>query len=194
MTHLQCDNLLIKEICSGYLQDPSFNGTTLPAGVILDPNSGLYWLTDKIFVPNVLTLKTKLIKKFHDTAGHPDYERTYSVILRTFYWPNLRKDVKSFVKLCPTCQRIKNRTDKPYGSSMPLPVPTRPWDSVSMDFITGLPNVDGYDTILTVVCTLSKNGSFYPLQFYSQFSTISKVVLRQCLPPTRLTKVFDRRS
>ena len=42
MTHLQCDDLLIKEICNGYLQDPSFNGTTLPAGVILDPNSGWY--------------------------------------------------------------------------------------------------------------------------------------------------------
>ena len=62
MTHLQCDDLLIKAICSGYLQDSSFNGTNLPAGVILDPNSRLYWLTDKIFVPNVLTLKTKLIK------------------------------------------------------------------------------------------------------------------------------------
>jgi hypothetical protein len=49
---------------------------------------------------------------------------------------------------------------------MPLPVPTRPWDSVSMDFITDLPNVDGYDTILTVVFTLSENGTFYPLQFY----------------------------
>ena len=52
--HLHCDDLLIKETCNGYLQDPSFNGTTLPAGVILDPNTGLYWLADKIFVPNVL--------------------------------------------------------------------------------------------------------------------------------------------
>jgi hypothetical protein len=31
-----------------------------------------------------------------------------------------------------------------------------------MDFITGLPNVDGYDTILTVVCTLSKMAHFIP--------------------------------
>jgi hypothetical protein len=54
-THLQCDDLLIKEIRNVHVHDPSFNGTTLPAGVILDPNSGLYWLTDTIFVPNVLT-------------------------------------------------------------------------------------------------------------------------------------------
>ncbi len=159
------------------MQDSSFNGTTLPAGVILDPNSGLYWLTDNIFVPNVLTLTTKLIKDFHDTTGHPDYERTYSAILRTFYWPNLRKDVKSFVKLCPKCQRIKNRTDKPYGSSMPLPVPTRHWDSISMDFITGLPNVDGYDTILTVVCTLSKMAHFIPCNSTVNSRQLAKLFL-----------------
>jgi hypothetical protein len=39
---------------------------------------------------------------------------------------------------------------------MPLPVPTRPWDSISLDVITNLPNIDGYDAILDVVRTLSK--------------------------------------
>ena len=45
---------------------------------------------------------------------------------------------------------------------MPLPVPTRPWESVSLDFITCLPNVEGYDAILTVVCTLTKMAHFIP--------------------------------
>ena len=53
MTHLQCDNQLITEICNGYLQDSHFNGITLPAGVTLDTNTGLYWITDKKFVPNI---------------------------------------------------------------------------------------------------------------------------------------------
>jgi len=43
---------------------------------------------------------------------------------------------------------------------MPLHVPTRPWDSVSMGFITSLPNVDGYNAIITVVCTLSTMAHF----------------------------------
>jgi hypothetical protein len=156
MTHLRCDNRL------RYLQDSHFNGTTLPAGVTLDPNTGLYWITDNFFVPNIPTLKDRLITEFYNTTGHPDAERTHAVILRSFYWPSLKRDVKSFVKLCSKCQRIKPRTDKPYGSSMPLPVPIRPWDSVSMDFITNLPNADGYDAILTVVCTLSKMAHFIP--------------------------------
>ena len=40
---------------NGYLQDPSFKVNALSVGVILDPNTGLYWLNDEIFVPNVLT-------------------------------------------------------------------------------------------------------------------------------------------
>jgi hypothetical protein len=97
-----------------------------PAGVTLDSNNELYWITDKICVPNILTLKERLINEFHNSANHPDYEQTYSIILRTFYWPYLKKEVKSFVKTCPECQRIKSRTEKPYESTMPLPIPTRP--------------------------------------------------------------------
>jgi hypothetical protein len=80
MTHLQCDDQFMKDICNGFLQDPCFNGTTLSAGVILDPNNGLYWIDDTIFVQNVSILKERRINEFHDTAGHPDYEHTYSVI------------------------------------------------------------------------------------------------------------------
>jgi hypothetical protein len=39
---------------------------------------------------------------------------------------------------------------------MPLPVPTRIWDSVSLDFINKLPNVDDNHAILAIICPLSK--------------------------------------
>ena len=57
MTHFQCDDHLIKDTCNGYLQDLSFNGATLLAEVTLDSNNGLYCITDKIFDPNISTLK-----------------------------------------------------------------------------------------------------------------------------------------
>jgi hypothetical protein len=177
MTHLQCDDQLIKDICNGYLQDSSFNVANPPAGVAFDPNNGIYWITGKIFVPNISTLKERLTNEFQNSVGRPDYELTYSVILRAFYWPNLRKEVKSFVKTCPKCQRIKPRTEKPYGSSMPLTVPTKPWDSVSMDFITNLPNVDEYDAILTVVCTLSKMTHFIPCNSTVNSRQLAKLFL-----------------
>ena len=54
MTRLQCDQQLVKEISNGYSQNSSFNGNTLLAGVIFDLNTGLYWIADKIYVPNTL--------------------------------------------------------------------------------------------------------------------------------------------
>ena len=161
MSHLQVDNTLTTDIIDGYKYDKSFNGTSTPAGAIIDQN-GLYWIADKIYVPRLQSLYQRIISEFHTVSGHPDYTRTAANILRSFYWPTIQKDTQSFVKLCPVCQRIKPRTQKPYGSLMPLPVPSRPWESVSMDFITGLPNVDGYDAILTVVCTLTKQSHFIP--------------------------------
>ena len=60
---------------------------------------------------------------------------------------------------------------------MPLRVPTRPWDSVSMDFITCLPNADGYDAILTVVCTLKKMAHFIPYKSTINSRQLAKLFL-----------------
>lgn len=44
----------------------------------------------------------------------------------------------------------------------PLPIPDKPWASVSMDFIVGLPPSEGCGGILVVVDKFSKYGVFIP--------------------------------
>ena len=44
----------------------------------------------------------------------------------------------------------------------PLPIPTNPFDTITMDFITELPLSNGYDAILVVVDKLTKYGLFIP--------------------------------
>ncbi|GMP97113.1 hypothetical protein CsSME_00045491 [Camellia sinensis var. sinensis] len=46
------------------------------------------------------------------------------------------------------------------GLLEPLPVPKRPWESVSLDFITGLPKVGDIGTILNIVDRFSKYATF----------------------------------
>lgn len=44
----------------------------------------------------------------------------------------------------------------------PLPIADRPWESVTVDFITYLPKSDGYGTIMVVVDRFSEYASFMP--------------------------------
>ena len=51
----------------------------------------------------------------------------------------------------------------PYGLLRPLPIPTKPWHSISLDFIADLrPPSRGFDTILTVVDRFTKMAHFLP--------------------------------
>jgi len=59
--------------------------------------------------------------------------------------------------------RSKPQRHKPYGSLKQLPIPERPWNSISMDFIEKLPSSSGLDIILVIVNWLTKQAIFIPI-------------------------------
>ncbi len=96
-------------------------------------------------------------------AAHGGFEKTYNRLATTHYWPRMSRDIKKFVGTCDICQKAKPRKHAPYGLLQPLPIPERPFDVISMDFITELPVSDGFDTVLVVVDKLTKYGLFIPM-------------------------------
>jgi hypothetical protein len=70
------------------------------------------------------------------------------------------------VTTCSTCQNITIPRHKLYGKLKPLPVPERPWQEVSLDFITQLPTLHigttKYNAILVVVDRYTKMTKFIP--------------------------------
>jgi transposase InsO family protein len=86
----------------------------------------------------------------------------FQSLSRDFYWPQMRTFIDDYVRTCETCQRTKPPHHKPYGLLSPLPVPPRPWHSVSIDHIVELPPSKGHNAILVAVDRLTKQAHFIP--------------------------------
>jgi hypothetical protein len=101
----------------------------------------IIYYKDRIYLVTESKLKEKIMKAMHDTplTGHPGYFKTYRKIRERFSWKGLKYDVLRHVRECVTCQQNKVEKTHPAGLLQPLPIPEQKWESISMDFITGLP-------------------------------------------------------
>jgi hypothetical protein len=88
-------------------------------------------------------LKKKILTAVHDSplAGHQGFFKTYRQIRERFSWKGLKQDVMRHVDECVTFQQNKSEHALPAGVLQPLPIPEQKWESISMDFIIGLPKV-----------------------------------------------------
>ncbi|PHT78431.1 hypothetical protein T459_16483 [Capsicum annuum] len=122
----------------------------------------LYTTGRRVYVPRWKNLRRLLIKEGHDTtwAGHPGQKRTMALLEAAYYWPRMRDDIEVYVRTCLVCQQDKVEHKAPGGLLEPLPTAEKPWDSVTMDFITCLPNSEGCGTIMVVVDRFSKYATF----------------------------------
>ena len=95
-----------------------------------------------------------VIKAHHDSQvyGHPGIARTIQLVERANWWPGLRREVTDYVKGCAECQRNKVNTRPTRAPLQPIfaKPEAMPFETVAIDFITKLPESQGYDSILTV--------------------------------------------
>ena len=89
-------------------------------------------------------------------AGKFGVEKIVAILKKYFYWLNLRKDVENHIRSCTACA-ITKLTIKNQGLYTSLPTPSRPWESISMDYMSGLPSTkNGNDCVFVVVDRFSK--------------------------------------
>jgi hypothetical protein len=72
-------------------------------------------------------------------VGHFGVEETVAVLQKYFYWPNLRQDVEKYIRSC-TSYTISKPTIKKKGLYTLFTTPSRPWESISMDYMSSLPS------------------------------------------------------
>ena len=151
------DALATDSVSAAHLPTPSDPKWTLAP-------DGLLRRYDRIYVPDSNNLRLRILQYSHDhiLAGHFGQNKTLQLVRQQYFWPNLRTFVQNYCKSCTTCMRSKSQRHKPYGTLQQLPIPEKPWNSISMDFIEQLPVSSGFTSILVVVDRLSKQSIFIP--------------------------------
>jgi len=142
---------------------------------------GQLYYRGRRYVPENPELQLCLIKEHHDTqlAGHPGRSKTFDLLSRRYSWKIMRKPVDRYVRSCAECQKTRTSRHASFGVLRPLPVPKKQWEDISMDFITGLPECEGYDAIWVVVDRLSKMRHFVPCQTTVDARGLAEMFLKE---------------
>ena len=83
---------------------------------VLEKNDGMAWEEDgvaymegRIYVPNNKELREEILKENYDLADirHSGQHRIMELLKRTYWWPELKEDVKKYVQNCFKCQQNK---------------------------------------------------------------------------------------
>ena len=77
--------------------------------------------------------------------------RMLELLKRTYWWPELKEDIKKYVQKCFKCQQNKVQHQRKAGELHLLEIPQEPWQEISMDIIGPLPKSNGMDTIVVIV-------------------------------------------
>ena len=125
-------------------------------------------------------MKIKVLALIHDSllGGHSGYLKSLHRAKKDWFWHGMKKDIKAYIRGCDTCQRLKHETSKPTGLLQPLAIPPRPWHSISMDFVEGLPTSRKQNVILVIVDRFTKYVQFISLSHPYTASKVAALFLQ----------------
>ena len=109
------------------------------------------------------SLRHYVLSEIHST-GHFGVEKTYGLVKGRFFWPNMYKFVALFVEACETCQKTKCDTKPPRAPLLPMVIPCRPMEFISIDIAHMPVDNDGYGYILLIGDLFSKFIDAVPLR------------------------------
>ena len=141
-----------------------------------------YDFITKVCVPAVEALKKKILDKGHNTPHpiHPGGNKLYKDLKQMFWWSNIKQEVADYVAKCLTCQRVKIEHQRLAGLLQPLDVPEWKWDSVSMDFIMGLPLTQRkHNAIWVIVDRLTKSAHFIAMRNMWTLDQLARAYLEE---------------
>ena len=133
----------------------------------------------RIMVPDDQDSKRHLLMTYHDSllGMHRGRDATYSSLSRDFFWKNILRNVKKWVRKCPKCLEFKTLDQKP--NPMKITVYKYPFHTLGIDFVGELPcSPSGNRWILAIVCPYSNYLKIAPVKD-KEATTAAKVLFEQ---------------
>lgn len=119
----------------------------------------------KLWVPEGLTYQ--LIQSAHDPplSAHSGIAKTLEKLKRTFYWPNMARQVRDYIGSCDICKETKAQNSMlrpPMGNQILV---DQPWQRLYIDLLGPYPrSKHGNTTILIILDQFSKFVVLKPLR------------------------------
>ena len=109
-----------------------------------------------------MSLLIDLLKKIHEfsISNHSEFNRMKNFLRLNYYWFNMRKIIRQYVRNCHECQRIKIFRDRKNELLISLIIFLQRWINISMNFITKLFNAHNYNVICTIIDRFNKNRHY----------------------------------
>ena len=158
---------------------------------------GVLRFGQRLVVPKDMELRNLILREAHDSplSIHPGATKMYQDLRQRFWWTRMKREIAKFVAECDVCRRVKAEHQRPAGLLQPLPIPEWKWDSIGMDFITGLPtSPKKKDAIWVVIDRLTKVAHFLPVNIAFNASLLADLYISRivCLHGVPKTIVSDR--
>ena len=128
-----------------------------------EEHGGLVFFKGHIYIPSITNVHRQIVRLCHESlpTGHPGRHRTLELVSCLYWWPGMTMFVNKFVTSCDTCQHCKPAWH-PRSVLQPHEIPHGPWQTISIDLVTSLPLVDGYDVIVVYTDHYSKQVHIIP--------------------------------
>ncbi|GFX16696.1 retrovirus-related Pol polyprotein from transposon 17.6 [Trichonephila clavipes] len=120
-------------------------------------------------------LKAKILESVHsEYGGHLKFFKTYHRLSESFFWHNMYKDTKNFVRSCTICLSRKNAFKIPPAPHQLVEQSTEPGETCHMDIFGPLKTtLKGNSYVLSMIDAFTKYIHIVPLPD-TRSSTISK--------------------
>ncbi|MBW0486261.1 hypothetical protein O181_025976 [Austropuccinia psidii MF-1] len=96
--------------------------------------------------------------------GHMSEDRTNERVASTAWWTKWEQELSEYINTCERCQKTNRKHGKKYGLLQHIEEPKRPWESINMDWVTGIfpEGKENYNASLIIVDRFSKSMRCLP--------------------------------